>query len=96
MHTVKEKNKERKKTARPAPVRDHRSAQAPGWLLHPPHPCRTCFDPYDPIPSTFLPTALFMVVIVAGIEQRPIYGCIYTIGGYDKGVYYPTWVAAWS
>ena len=27
-------------------------------------------------------------------ESRPVYGGVYTIGGYGEGYFYPTWVAA--
>jgi hypothetical protein len=36
----------------------------------------------------------FMVTSAAGGASRPIYGDLYTIGGYGEGYFFPTWVAA--
>jgi hypothetical protein len=36
----------------------------------------------------------FMVTSSAGGESRPIYGGLYTVGGYGEGYFFPTWVAA--
>jgi hypothetical protein len=38
--------------------------------------------------------ALFVVTSSAVGEQRPVYGGLYTTGGYDEGYFFPTWVAA--
>jgi hypothetical protein len=38
--------------------------------------------------------APFMVTSSMAREQRPIYGGLYTIGGYGEGYFFPTWVAA--
>jgi hypothetical protein len=38
--------------------------------------------------------APFMVIASAFGGSRPLYGGVYTAGGYEEKVYYPTWVAA--
>jgi hypothetical protein len=38
--------------------------------------------------------SLFMVCSTEGGEPRPVYGGLYTVGGYGEGYFYPTWVAA--
>jgi hypothetical protein len=39
-------------------------------------------------------TGLFMVTSLEDGESRPIYGCLYNIGGDSEGYFFPTWVAA--
>jgi hypothetical protein len=34
-----------------------------------------------------------MVIASAFGGSRPIYGGVYTVGGYDEEVYSPTWIA---
>jgi hypothetical protein len=41
-------------------------------------------------------SAPFMVVSSECGEQRPIYGGVYSVEGYDEEVYNPTWVAKHS
>nr|XP_051206417.1 uncharacterized protein LOC127321418 [Lolium perenne] len=36
----------------------------------------------------------FVVTSSADGEPRPIYGGLYTVGGYGEGYFFPTWVAA--
>jgi hypothetical protein len=38
--------------------------------------------------------APFVITSSAAGEQRPIYGGLYMIGGYDEGYFFSTWVAA--
>jgi hypothetical protein len=38
--------------------------------------------------------ASFVVTSSAAGEQRPVYGGLYTTGGYGEGYFFPTWVAA--
>ena len=40
-------------------------------------------------------TGLFVMILsTTRGESRPVYGGVYTIGGYGEGYFYPTWVAA--
>nr|XP_051222973.1 allergen Asp f 7 homolog [Lolium perenne] len=36
----------------------------------------------------------FVVTSSASGEPRPVYGGLYTVGGYGEGYFFPTWVAA--
>jgi hypothetical protein len=36
----------------------------------------------------------FVVTSSAARASRPIYGGLYTVGGYGEGYFFPTWVAA--
>jgi hypothetical protein len=36
----------------------------------------------------------FMDLAAAYSGSRPLYGVVYTIGGYSEGFYYPKWVVA--
>jgi hypothetical protein len=38
--------------------------------------------------------APFVVTSSAAGEQRPVYGGLYTTGGYGEGYFFPTWVTA--
>jgi hypothetical protein len=38
--------------------------------------------------------ASFIVVAAAVEEPRPIYGIVYTVGGYGEEIFYSTWVDA--
>jgi hypothetical protein len=40
--------------------------------------------------------APFMVVSPAFGAPRALYGGVYTVGGYNQGVYYLTWVTTYS
>jgi hypothetical protein len=35
-----------------------------------------------------------MVVTLEGGELRVVYGGLFSVGGYDEGYFFPTWVAA--
>jgi hypothetical protein len=36
----------------------------------------------------------FVVCILEGAEPRPVYGGLYTVGGYGEGYFFPIWVVA--